>query len=87
VRAHDGYTWTMQCERCGERAAEIFQTQRLDDKSYHRDLCSVCAKVDYGVFLGALLQSQAPGALPLTAEDEREVRRVLDEAAPPKDES
>jgi len=43
----------------------------------------VCAKLDYGVFLGALLQSQAAGALPLTADDERELRRVLDEAAPP----
>ena len=72
----------MQCQRCGEREAEIFQTQRVGDKLYDRDLCSVCAKQDYGVFLGALLQSQAPGAAPLTEEDERELRRVLDEAAP-----
>jgi hypothetical protein len=35
------------------------------------------------VFLGALLQSQAPGAAPLTEDQEREVRRVLDDAAPP----
>ena len=54
----------MLCQRCGLREAEIFQTQRVGDKLYDRDLCSVCAKLDYGVFLGALLQSQAP-ALPL----------------------
>jgi protein-arginine kinase activator protein McsA len=74
----------MRCQRCGEREAEIFQTQRVGDQSYHRDLCAACAKLDYGVFLGALLQSQAPGAAPLTEEQEREVRRVLDEAAPPE---
>ena len=45
----------MLCQRCGEREAEIFQTQQVGGKSYSRDLCSVCAKVDYGVFLGALL--------------------------------
>jgi hypothetical protein len=77
----------MLCQRCGEREAEIFQTQRVGDKSYDRDLCAVCAKLDYGVFLGALLQSHAPGAPPLTADEERELRRVLDEAAPPEDES
>jgi protein-arginine kinase activator protein McsA len=75
----------MLCERCGEREAEIFQTQHVGDKSYSRDLCSVCAKSDYGVFLGALLQSQTPGARPLTTEEERELRRVLDEAAPPEE--
>jgi hypothetical protein len=75
----------MLCQRCGEREAEIFQTQRVGDKSYDRDLCAVCAKADYGVFLGALLQSQAPGGRPLTTEEERELRRVLDEAAPPED--
>ncbi len=75
----------MLCHRCGEREAEIFQTQRVGDKLYDRDLCSVCAKLDYGVFLGALLQSQAPGAPPLSEEDEREVRRVLDQAAPSED--
>ena len=74
----------MRCQRCGEREAEIFQTQRVGDQTYHRDLCADCAKVDYGVFLGALLQSQAPGAAPLTEDEEREVRRVLDEAAPPE---
>lgn len=73
----------MRCQRCGEREAEVFQTQRIGDKSYNRDLCAACAKVDYGVFLGALLQSQVPGGAPLTEEEEREVRRVLDEAAPP----
>ena len=72
----------MLCERCGERQAEIFQTQRVGDKLYDRNLCGTCAKVDYGVFLGALLQSQAAGAPPLTEEEERELRRVLDEAAP-----
>jgi hypothetical protein len=77
----------MLCERCGEREAEIFQTQHVDGKSYSRDLCSVCAKLDYGVFLGALLQSQTPGARPLTTDEERELRRVLDEAGPPEDES
>lgn len=77
----------MQCQRCGERDAEIFQTQRVGEKLYTRDLCSVCAKLDYGIFLGALLQSQAAGAPPLTEHDEREVRRVLDEAAPPEEES
>jgi len=46
-----------------------------------------CAKVDYGVFLGALLQSQAAGAAPLTESEEEEVRRVLDEAAPPENET
>jgi protein-arginine kinase activator protein McsA len=76
----------MLCQRCGEREAEIFQTQRMGDKLYQRDLCSICAKVDYGVFLGALLQSQAPGAAPLSDEEERELRRVLDEAAPSEDE-
>ena len=73
----------MRCQRCGEREAEVFQTQHIGDKSYARDLCAACAKVDYGVFLGALLQSQAAGGKPLTEEEEREVRRVLDEAAPP----
>ena len=73
----------MLCQRCGEREAEIFQTQHVGEKSYTRDLCSVCAKAVYGVFLGALLQSQAPGARPLSSEEERELRRVLDEAAPP----
>jgi protein-arginine kinase activator protein McsA len=77
----------MLCERCGEREAEIFQTQHVGGKSYSRDLCSVCAKSDYGVFLGALLQSQTPGARPLTTDEERELRRVLDEAGPPEDES
>lgn len=75
----------MLCHRCGEREAEIFQTQRVGDKTFDRDLCTVCAKVDYGIFLGALLQSQAPGAPALTADEERELRRVLDEAAPPDD--
>jgi protein-arginine kinase activator protein McsA len=75
----------MLCQRCGEREAEIFQTQHVAGKSYSRDLCSVCAKVDYGVFLGALLQSQASGARPLTAEELEELRRVLDDAAPPED--
>ena len=74
----------MLCQRCGEREAEIFQTQHVGGKCYARDLCTVCAKADYGVFLGALLQSQAPGAPPLTSEEERELRRVLDEAAPPE---
>jgi len=72
----------MLCERCGERQAEIFQTQRVGEKLYDRSLCSTCAKVDYGVFLGALLQSQAAGSPPLTEEEEHELRRVLDEAAP-----
>ena len=76
----------MQCQRCGEREAEIFQTQRMGDKLYERNLCSACAKLDYGVFLGALLQAQAPGAPPLNEEDERELRRVLDQAAPPDEE-
>jgi protein-arginine kinase activator protein McsA len=75
----------MRCQRCGEREAEIFQTQHVGGKSYARDLCAECAKLDYGVFLGALLQSQAPGAAPLTSEEEKEVRRVLDQAAPPDD--
>ena len=75
----------MLCQRCGEQEAEIFQTQHVGGKSYARDLCGACAKLDYGVFLGALLQSQAPGAAPLTEEEEQEVRRVLDEAAPPED--
>jgi protein-arginine kinase activator protein McsA len=75
----------MRCQRCGEREAEIFQTQRVGDKLYDRDLCGICAKLDYGVFLGALLQSQAAGARPLTEEEEKELRRVLDEAAPSAD--
>ena len=74
----------MLCQRCGEREAEIFQTQQVGGKSYNRDLCEVCAKVDYGVFLGALLQSQAPGARPLTTKEQEELRRVLDNAAPPE---
>lgn len=72
----------MLCQRCGKHEAEIFQTQRLGDKLYDRDLCSACAKVDYGVFLGALLQAQASGAPPLSEDEEKELRRVLDEAAP-----
>ena len=75
----------MLCQRCGEQEAEIFQTQHVGGKTYARDLCAACAKLDYGVFLGALLQSQAPGAAPLTEEEEQEVRRVLDQAAPPED--
>jgi protein-arginine kinase activator protein McsA len=75
----------MLCQRCGGREAEIFQTQHVGGRTYARDLCSACAKLDYGVFLGALLQSQAPGAAPLTESEEQEVRRVLDEAAPPED--
>jgi protein-arginine kinase activator protein McsA len=74
----------MRCQRCGEREAEIFQTQHVGDRTYHRDLCEVCAKVDYGIFLGTLLQSQASEAPPLTPEQEKELRRVLDEAAPPE---
>jgi protein-arginine kinase activator protein McsA len=77
----------MLCQRCGEREAEVFQTQQVGDKSYNRDLCEVCAKIDYGVFLGALLQSQAPGAPPLTSKEQEELRRVLDNAAPPQDQS
>lgn len=75
----------MLCQLCGEREAEIFQTQYVGDKAYSRDLCSDCAKIDYGVFLGALLQSQAPGAAPLSPEEVEEVRRVLDNASPPED--
>ena len=77
----------MQCQRCGEREAEIFQTQRVGDQTYSRDLCGVCAKEDYGIFLGALLQSQAADAPPLTESQERELRRVLDNAAPPEETS
>jgi hypothetical protein len=51
---------------------------------HQRAVCSPCAKQDYGIFLGALLQSQTPGAPPLTEAQERELRRVLDEAAPPE---
>jgi hypothetical protein len=72
------------CQRCGEREAEIFQTQHVGEQTFERDLCATCARQDYGVFLGALLQSQAPGAPPLTDAEEREVRRVLDDAAPPQ---
>ena len=75
----------MLCQRCGEREAEIFQTQRVGEKLYDRNLCSVCAKLDYGVFLGALLHSQAAGARELTEDEQRELRRVLDEAAPAED--
>ncbi len=74
----------MLCQRCAEREAEIFQTQQVGGKSYTRDLCPICAKVDYGIFLGALLQSQAPGARSLTDKEQEELRRVLDEAAPPE---
>lgn len=74
----------MLCQHCGQREAEIFQTQRMGDRSYDIDLCAVCARVDYGVFLGALLQSQSADGAPLTSEEELELRRVLDEAAPPK---
>jgi protein-arginine kinase activator protein McsA len=77
----------MMCQRCGKREAEIFQTQHVGNRIYHRDLCQSCAKVDYGIFLGALLQSQAAGAAPLTQSEEEELRRVLDEAAPPETEA
>jgi hypothetical protein len=73
------------CQRCGEHEAEIFQTQHVGNQTFERDLCHQCAKRDYGVFLGALLQSQAPGAPPLTEAEERELRRVLDDAAPPSE--
>ena len=72
------------CQRCGEREAEIFQTQHVGDQAFERNLCAQCARQDYGIFLGALLQAQAPGAPPLTESEERELRRVLDEAAPPE---
>ncbi|HJR15894.1 MAG TPA: hypothetical protein VJ808_03490 [Gemmatimonadales bacterium] len=75
----------MLCHRCGKREAEIFQTQHVGDEVYERNFCTPCARIDYGVFLGALLQSQASGAPPLNDEEEREVRRVLDQAAPPED--
>lgn len=81
----EGLYLVMLCQRCGEREAEIFQTQRVGDKLFDRQLCSLCAKLDYGVFLGALLQSQAAGAPPLTDAEERELRRVLDAAAPSDD--
>lgn len=74
----------MRCQRCGEREAVIFQTQHVGDRTYTRDVCSACAKEDYGIFLGALLQSQAAGAPPLTESQQRELRRVLDNAAPPE---
>jgi protein-arginine kinase activator protein McsA len=74
----------MLCHRCGEREAEIFQSQRVGEEMHQRAVCSPCAKQDYGIFLGALLQSQTPGAPPLTEAQERELRRVLDEAAPPE---
>ncbi|HEU5304194.1 MAG TPA: hypothetical protein VFU40_06070 [Gemmatimonadales bacterium] len=74
----------MRCERCGEREAEIFQTQRVDGRSYERSRCEVCARADYGIFLGALLQSQIPGGAPLSPQEEQELRRVLDDAAPPE---
>jgi hypothetical protein len=77
----------MLCQRCAESEAEIFQTQQVDGKTYSRDLCSACAKIDYGIFLGALLQSQTPGAPGLTKEEEEELRRVLDDAAPPSETS
>jgi protein-arginine kinase activator protein McsA len=77
----------MLCQRCGEREAEIFQTQQMGGRTYSRDLCSACAKVDYGIFLGALLQSQTPGAPALTEKEEEELRRVLDNAAPPSEPS
>lgn len=77
----------MLCQRCGQREAEIFQTQRVGNRTYERDLCAECAKQDYGIFLGALLQSQVPGGAPLTAEEEQEVRRVLDDAAPHDDDA
>jgi protein-arginine kinase activator protein McsA len=73
------------CERCGEREAEIFQTQHVGGKIFHRNVCCDCAKVDYGIFLGALLQSQSPNASPLTDQEAEEVRRVLDDAAPPQE--
>jgi protein-arginine kinase activator protein McsA len=77
----------MLCHRCGIREAEIFQTQHVGNQTYSRDLCTVCARQDYGIFLGALLQSQAAGGPPLTEAEQREVRRVLDEAAPPEEQS
>ena len=81
------YTSVMLCQRCGEREAEVFQTQQVAGRTYSRDLCENCAKQDYGIFLGALLQSQASGAPPLTEREQRELRRVLDEAAPPEETS
>jgi protein-arginine kinase activator protein McsA len=76
---------TMWCQRCGRREAEVHLEQLVGDVLHREDLCVPCSREDYGTFLGALLQSQQPGAESLTAEQERELRRVIDAASAPED--
>lgn len=73
----------MLCQRCGVREAEVFVTQQQGDGFYSEDLCSGCARRDQGLVLGALIQAQTPGALPLSDEQARALREAIDRAAPP----
>ena len=66
------------CERCGEREAEVFLAHRRKATLHSVALCTVCARRDQGLVLGALIQAQTPGAPPLTEEQESAVRRAID---------
>ena len=68
----------VRCERCGDREAEVFLSHRREDGLHSVALCGVCARRDQGLVLGALIQAQTPGALPLTEEQEDAVRRAID---------
>jgi hypothetical protein len=66
------------CERCGEREAEVFLTHRRDATLHSVALCTVCARRDQGLVLGALIQAQTPGAPPLSEDQENAVRRAIE---------
>ena len=66
------------CQRCREREAEVFLAHRREAMVHSVALCTVCARRDQGLVLGALIQAQTPGAPPLTEEQESAVRRAID---------
>ena len=71
-------TSVTMCERCGEREAEVFLTHRRDATLHSVALCTVCARRDQGLVLGALIQAQTPGAPPLSEDQENTVRRAIE---------
>jgi hypothetical protein len=70
-----------RCHRCREREAEVFLTHRREDGLHSVALCEACARRDQGLVLGALLQAQTRGAVPLTDAQEDAVRRAIDRVA------
>ena len=67
-----------RCQRCREREAEVFLTHRRDGVLHSVTLCTVCARRDQGLVLGALIQAQTPGAPPLSDAQEDAVRQAID---------